>query len=116
MDTEQIKALIKGCIGNDYETEILAAVCLGLRRGEVLGLRFGDFDFEKETVHIQQQVSDSKVKKESTCTYGIKSLKTENSNRGVYVPKCLLDSVKRRKIEVSKSKKKHGNFIYCNAA
>jgi len=52
LDTEQIKELLRAVIGSKCELEVLLAITLGLRRGEVLGLRFQDFDFEKKTVKV----------------------------------------------------------------
>jgi integrase len=54
---EQIKSLLNAVIGSDCAIEVLLAITLGLRRDEVLGVRFQDFDFEKKTVTIRQQVT-----------------------------------------------------------
>lgn len=65
--------------------EIKLACLHGLRRGEVLGLKFSDIDFEKHTMTINRQVTIIRTydeqKEKETSYYGLKSLKTEKSNQ-----------------------------------
>ena len=56
---------------------------LGLRRGEALGLKWGDFDFTTDQVHIQRDIDYTG----SLATEG--ALKTEAANRYVPVPSEL---------------------------
>ena len=52
---------------------------LGLRRGEALGLKWGDFDFDEDQVHIQRDL-------DYTCsTAQDGSLKTEAADRYVNI-------------------------------
>lgn len=37
-----------------FGVPVLLALVLGLRRGEILGLKWGDFEFDKSTVHIRR--------------------------------------------------------------
>ena len=55
---------------NPWYLEILLGLFCGLRKGEILGLKFQDFDFEKQTVRISRQlVGNLKLKeKEFTVT------------------------------------------------
>ena len=57
LDAEQIKQLLRAAIGSNCELEVLLVITLGLRWREVLGLWFGDFDFEEKTVKVCQQVT-----------------------------------------------------------
>lgn len=79
--------------------EVIFAAMRGLRRGECLGLRWSDIDFEKKIAHIQnnyivenKQAYHKKVKtKESDRTIDIsgfiaeelKSIKEENEKKGI---------------------------------
>lgn len=95
------------------ELEVLIALTLGLRRGEVLGLKFEDFDFVSKTVHIQRQVTivkdNTKLEKTQDCLlWGIKDLKTTESNRIIYVPQTILDAVEKRKLKIDKDKQRLG--------
>lgn len=53
---------------------------LGLRRGEALGLKWGDFDFDEDLVHIQRDIDYVR----SVAHDG--ALKTEAANRYVPIP------------------------------
>lgn len=41
---------------SSWYLEILLGIFGGLKKGEIYGLKFDDFDFEKQTVSIQRQV------------------------------------------------------------
>jgi len=110
LDARQIKTLIEGCMGTEYELEFLLAITLGLRRGEVLGLRFSDFDLDNNTVHIQQQISIASIGKDGKQKFGIKELKTEGSNRVLYVPQAVIESLKRRRMQINLNKLKYGQY------
>jgi integrase len=44
-----------------YRTMVLVAGCLGLRAGEIVGLQWGDFNFEKSTVLVQRGIVHGRV-------------------------------------------------------
>jgi integrase len=44
-----------------YRTMVLVAQCLGLRISEILGLQWGDFNFDKRTVLVQRGVVGGRV-------------------------------------------------------
>lgn len=84
LSIEQIAKLFQYLEDTKYETEIKLACLHGLRRGEVLGIKECDVDFQKHTLSIHQQVTNIRLKTQdkTECSYyGIKSLKTEKSNR-----------------------------------
>ena len=96
-------------------------VSFELKKGEILGLKFQDFDFEKQTVRISRQlVGNLKLKeKEFTVTeYAVieRNPKTENSYRILRVPKVVMQEVKRRQqlIELRKTDSgiEYKNFDY----
>src|SRR5205807_10254077 len=48
-------------IREPYRTMVLIAGCLGLRAGEIVGLQWTDFDFEKLTLLVQRGVVHGRV-------------------------------------------------------
>jgi integrase len=48
-------------IREPYRTMVLIAGCLGLRAGEIVGLQWSDFDFEKSTLLVQRSVVHGRV-------------------------------------------------------
>ena len=84
LSKEKLKVLLEAASKNPWYLEILLGLFCGLRKGEILGLKFQDFDFEKQTVRISRQiVGNLKVKEqEFTITeYAVieRNPKTENS-------------------------------------
>ncbi len=66
---------------------------LGLRRGEALGLKWGDFDWKEDQVHIQRDIDFTY----STAREG--ALKTEAADRFVPVPEKLKKMLLEKKGE-----------------
>lgn len=118
---EKLKVFLEAASKNPWYLEILLGLFCGLRKGEILGLKFQDFDFEKQTVRISRQlVGNLKLKeKEFTVTeYAVieRNPKTENSYRILRVPKVVMQEVKRRQqlIELRKTDSgiEYKNFDY----
>ena len=96
---------------------------LGLRRGEVLGIKEEDIDFEQHTLTIQRQVSiirDSTNFKKGDCYYGIKCLKSESSQRVLFMSDDI-ENLLQNKIEHNhRLKDQYGNkykdngLVCCN--
>ena len=89
----------------------------GLRKGEIRGLKFGDFNYEKKTVRISRQLANKyelssnefKIKK---LTFVEKDPKTPNSFRTLRVPDIIWKELDKRKklIEIRKNTLKE-NYI-----
>ena len=111
----RIKVLLKAASKNNWYLEILLALFCGLRKGEILGLKFCDFDFEKNTVYINRQIaSDPKIKKGSGSKideYGLveREPKTSNSYRTLRVPEVVMAEVRKRKRMVERNKELQGD-------
>ena len=123
LNKEQTAKFIDGAKHSVYGLEYILAITLGLRRGEVLGLRFSDFDLDKGTVHIQNQVTVVRSSKESPkgiTEWGLSTLKTKESNRILYVAPDILDAIKSRQLQVKKDRLRNGasynnmNLMSCN--
>lgn len=110
LSKEQMNILLSYLKGKRYETEIYLAVMLGLRRGEVLGLMYDDVDFERHTISIQRQVSTTKdTTQKNTEYYGIKKLKSESSNRVLYISEDIEDIIRRKMMYNESQKRLLGN-------
>ena len=88
---------------SDMELPVNLALSMGLRRGEVLGLRFSDVDYEKKTIAIH----NNRVRR---CNYEIveKAPKTINSIRIVNVPDTILRMIKRQETRWKKKQLRYG--------
>ena len=99
LSEEQICSCLEASGNTNWLLEIMLGVYCGLKKGEIYGLKFSDFDFEKSTVSIYRQVSDDSGQKKGVPTE--KSLNTESSQRNLPVPKGVLDEVKKRQERIA---------------
>lgn len=60
LTAEQFHNLLAN-IREPYRTMVLIAGCLGLRAGEIVGLQWGDFNFEKSVLLVQRSVVHGRV-------------------------------------------------------
>lgn len=112
LSQEQMQKLIKYLHGNRYETEIRLAMELGLRRGEVLGLMNNDIDEERHTISIERQVSTVKdtTKTNNNGYYGLKCLKSESSERVMYISANMMNIIKAKQAFNELQKQKLGEM------
>jgi integrase len=84
LDEEQAKRLLDAITGHRWELLYRIALGLGLRKGEILGLRWEDVDFEAATLRISGSLQRQRGRLERTTT------KTEASIRVIALPPSLL--------------------------
>lgn len=117
LSKEKLKVLLAAASDSDWYLEILFGLMVGLRKGEILGLKFSDIDFENESVYIQRQITSNPIipKGQSKIQdYQIieKQPKTENSYRILKLPKVILQEVDKRAGMIQKYKDgMGGDFI-----
>lgn len=90
-DESQIKQLIAAAKGTEMELIVDIELCLGLRRGELLGLRWDDIDWAKNQIHI---IHNRVVVKGQALD---KDPKTESSRRTVDVPVQLMQKLRQHR-------------------
>ena len=101
LNTMQLKRFLDYAKKENWYLEILLGVFCGLRKGEILGLKFADFNLEERTITIQRQLSyKSEVEKN---TWKIidqviveKDPKTPNSFRKLRVPRIIIKEIEKR--------------------
>ena len=85
----------------------------GLRLGEIIGLKWENIDFEKETINIKSAISNiAKVENDGSRTWSIveHTPKTDTSIRTIPMPKSLVAALKLHKAAQNKEKLKHGEL------
>lgn len=87
--------------GSRLANAIILAMILGIRRGEVLGLKISDIDFEQHTLTIQRQVTmmPNILPDKKSRSFGIKSLKTDNSNRTLFISNEVEEVLRKQIID-----------------
>ena len=115
LSKEKLKVLLAAASKSNWYLEILLAVFCGLRKGEIGGLKYSDFNIESETVSISRQITSNPVIPKGQSRpeqYRIieKPPKTENSCRTLRVPKAVIKEVQIRKKLTDGNKEKMGDF------
>ena len=88
---EQLGTLLDKAVGTRLELPVYICAYLGLRRGELCGLRWSDIDLEHQTITIENTRTQA-GKKEIE-----KGTKTASSTRTLYLPDTLCDMLKAAK-------------------
>ena len=114
LDKEGIRIFLQKASESSWYLEILLGLFLGLRKGEIAGLKYRDFDFSGKTVTVSRQVTGNPVvpkgqKKISSYQVVEKPPKTLNSYRTLRVPDAVMEEVAKRKLQNDKWKEKLGD-------
>lgn len=88
---QEVRELLEKTKETDIYLEILLAVGIGLRRGEVLSLTWKDVDFSKGILNINKSVSTIKGKTVVSTT------KTASGERKVKIPVFVLEALRERR-------------------
>ncbi|QGQ95810.1 site-specific integrase [Paenibacillus psychroresistens] len=100
---EEWNKFIESSEGHVHFIVFSLGVYTGMRRGEILGLRWKDIDLVKGTLTINQTLNWIR-----TGVIIQPSAKTDNSNRPVVLDRYLIDDLKARKKQVDNLKLKYG--------
>ena len=88
LDDQELAALFKQLEGKPLYMPVMLAASTGMRRGEVLAVRWRDIDLDKGTLQVAQ-VAELVARKVS-----LKEPKTERSRRSIAMPDRLVEELK----------------------
>lgn len=91
LEPKDVKKLLNAVHDTRFEVPTNLALALGLRLGEILGLRWSDVDFENGIINIEQNLVRAGTK------LIFKEPKTEESKRSISAPYDLLKLLKEHK-------------------
>jgi len=100
LDPEHARKFLETAKGSRFEAIYVVALTLGMRRGEVLGLRWSDIDQEQRTLRVSQSMqriatgSDSGKKSELRAS----ETKTDGSRRTIALPDSVVRSLKAHRV------------------
>lgn len=110
LSKERIRVLLQAASKDNWYLEILLGLFCGLRKGEIYGLKFSDFDMERHTVKISRQIVANPVIKEGSKIeeYSLQERdpKTPNSFRTLRVPDIIMNELEKRRCLVDMYKEK----------
>ena len=104
-DETQIQQLLDFTRGTEMELIIDLELCMGMRRGELLGLQWQDVNWEKNQIHIIR----SRVAVDGKSV--VKQPKTESGTRTLDVPEILMKKLKSYKVKCMEQKIRVGRRL-----
>lgn len=123
LSKQTLKKFLAAASTSNWYLEILLALFCGLRKGEILGLKFSDFDLENGVMYVQRQIQYSPImqnKGEHVVYQHVeKEPKTPNSYRAMRVPSVILKELEKRQQNIVAFKEKYGdnfsdhNYVCC---
>ncbi len=99
---EEALRLLDAVTGDRLAALYAAAIALGLRQGELLGLMWEDIDFDSGVLHVRRQLQHLKREKPT-----FKGLKTRWSRRDLDLPRRLLEQLRAHR-ERQNLEREHG--------
>jgi integrase len=92
-DQSQASAFLEAIYGDRLEALFWLAVCIGPREGELLGLKWTDFDFEAARVALLRSLQRVRRPGEAKSHLELLPTKTEDSDRSLWLPQIVLEKV-----------------------
>lgn len=100
-DAAEVERFLKASVSDRYHVVFLLALATGMRKGEILGLRWKDIDFDNKVLCIRQILShDGKQLLNET--------KTKASRRVIDLPEEVVTALKKHKRQVLTEKLRTG--------
>jgi integrase len=98
LDEASTARLLQAADGTALYLPILLAVTTGMRRGEILGVRWQDLDLDAATLSVRQSLEQTKI------GLAFKQPKTQKSRRVVALPNMTVEVLRRHRLEQVKYK------------
>lgn len=114
-DEEGVKELLRHIKGTDIELPVVLGAGLGLRRGEVLGLKWSSIDFASKKMNIESSLVYVNTE------FIFKAPKSESGERVLIMPDSLIAILKRHRKEQNINRLALGkeyidhDLVYCQA-
>jgi len=100
--TEEMLQVLAVAKGTPMEAFLNVSLGTGMRRGEVLGLKWNDIDFEHQTVSIERTIHRESILQVDGSRISVVKVappKTANSRRVGQLPRPILDILRRHQVE-----------------
>ena len=104
----ELTELFRAAKESEIYIPVLLAAYYGLRRSEVLGIKWSNIDFENGTIRIAHKVVEQKVDGKYQ-TVGHDKMKTESSNRMLPLMKKVALALRRLKLHQDEQRRLCGN-------
>lgn len=117
LNKEELRIFLEKASESNWYLEILLGIFMGLRKGEIAGLKYEDFNMLQKTVAISRQITSNPIVPKGQgkiSEYQVieKPPKTANSYRTLRVPDAIIEEVKARKQRNDFRKEQMGTLIW----
>ncbi len=115
LSKEQAKKLLEAAKGHRLETILLLAVTTGMRRGELIGLRWSDIDFHENSLYVRRTVD-----RITGNGYVVSEPKTASGRRKILLPPFVTQALKVHRTHQEAARLKAGStwqendLVFCN--
>ncbi len=103
LDDAEMAKLLRHLKDRPIYMPVLTAISTGMRRGEVLALRWRDLDLDRAELRVAQVLLE-----QTTAGLAIKEPKTDRSRRTVALPSHLVDELRRHRKAIAELRLKLG--------
>ncbi|HLG87046.1 MAG TPA: site-specific integrase [Alphaproteobacteria bacterium] len=114
LDHAQTGVLLKAAKGSPIELVVLIAVTTGMRRGEILGMRWKDLNLEARTLSVAQTLEEVRDETTRKMRLTFKAPKTDRSRRTITLPEMTAEALRLHRVEQAKQRLRAG-AAYDNA-
>jgi integrase len=123
LSAEQTHQLLEAARGHPLEALFVLALATGMRRGELMALKWQDIDFATGTIHIRRTLSriPSKLTAEKGKGYEEAEPKTRKSRRSIVIAPFAIQALKRHRVHQLEVKRKAGpvwqdhDYVFCTS-
>lgn len=122
LNSEQVQRFLDVAKGHLHEALFVLALATGMRRGELLGLKWQDIDFEQGVLHVRRTLSrvPTKMVEELGASYIEAETKTNRSRRSILLADFAIEALKQHRERQLLAKQKAGDlwqehdYVFCS--
>ncbi len=118
LNPEQVRQLLEAAKGHPQEALFILALATGMRRGELLGLKWQDINFVQGVLQVQRALT----RMPTGLGYKETEPKTRKSRRSIVLTAFAVEALKKHQARQLELKKAAGDaweehdYVFCNAA
>ncbi len=116
---DQVKQLLEASKGSRIHMQLVFALLMGLRRGEINGLKYSDVDYGKRKLCIRRQLGEDLHGDPGTIGPNMKTKqeirpKTSSSYRELDIPDYVFHAIleERKTYEKNRRRRQHGQWVF----
>jgi len=123
LDAVQSRKLLEAAKGHPQETMFVLALATGMRRGELLGLKWQDIDIDNRVLYVLRALSrlPTKMGKDNGDLYIEADLKTKSSRRSIALAGFAIEALKQHRTRQEEMRRQAGklwqghDYVFCKS-